>query len=176
MRNEVRVSKYMAFLLRHDPKGMQISEQGFVSLSDLLKVLRERFPWIDAPYVRQVVRHDVRGRYQIVDDGIRARYGHSIDVKPQFPPAEVDRLYHGTSEAAAEQILRDGMRPMGRQRVHLSVNMDDAIGVGKRRAFQPVVLEIDARQAIQEGIRIEKASDRICVTDYVPPRFIKRPD
>lgn len=174
MKDEIRVSKYMSFLLRHDPKGLEVSEEGFVKLSDLLKVLRERFPLIDTPYIRQIVREDSRGRYEIAGDRIRARYGHSMEVKPVFPLAQVERLYHGTTEEAAGEILLQGMKPMERQRVHLSVSVQEATEVGRRRTPQPVILEIDAEQATKEGIVIEKANEKVFVTDNIPPEFIRR--
>jgi len=56
--------------------------------------------------------------------------------------------------------------------VHLSASVEDAIEVGKRRTDRPVVLRIDAKAALAEGVRIEKATDRVYVADFIPPEFI----
>ncbi len=61
---------------------------------------------------------------------------------------------------------------MKRKKVHLSKTVEDAIQVGRRRTANPVILKIDARKAIKEGIRIERATDRICVADPIPKKFI----
>lgn len=164
----------MAFLLRHDPKDMEISRDGFVNLSELLKLLRKRFPWIDESYIRQLVKEDEKERYEIVGEKIRARYGHSIDVELSFPLAELDKLYHGTSKAMAEKILQEGIKSMGRRKSHLSVSIEEATEVGRRKTHDPVILEVDAGKAIKKGVRIEKASKKVYTADYVPPKFIKR--
>jgi putative RNA 2'-phosphotransferase len=61
----------------------------------------------------------------------------------------------------AKEILKEGLKPMRRKRVHLSKTVEDAIEVGRRRTANPVILKIDAQKAIHEGIRIEMATDRI---------------
>jgi len=38
---------------------------------------------------------------------------------------------------------------MGRQRVHLSQSIEDALRVGKRKTIKPVILEIDAEEALK---------------------------
>jgi len=78
-----------------------------------------------------------------------------------------------TSEEAAEEILRKGIKPVERRKVHLSASIEEATEVGKRRTSEPVILEIDIERATKEGIRIEKASEKVYVADYIPPKSIK---
>lgn len=174
MKDETKVSKQMAYLLRHDPSGMSVSDEGFVDLDELLKKLRKRWKRLSSEDVRKIVERDPKGRYEIKDGKIRARYGHSIDVDPTLTQAEVDTLYHGTPKAAAESILKEGLKSKGRQKVHLSRSVEDAKEVGKRRTDSPVILEVDVKSAKKEGVSIERASDRVFVTDYIPPKFISR--
>jgi putative RNA 2'-phosphotransferase len=61
---------------------------------------------------------------------------------------------------------------MKRKKAHLSKTIEDAIEVGKRRTANPVILKIDARKAIKEGIRVDKATDRISVADPIPKKFL----
>ncbi len=167
-----KISKQMAYLLRHEPSGLEISDEGFVDLEELLDKLRGRWPGLGKDEVREVVERDPKGRYEIDGNKVRARYGHSIDVDPDLSLANVDTLYHGTTPKAARSILEEGLRSRGRQKVHLSRNPVDAVEVGKRRTQNPVVLEIDAEGAIKKGIKIERASDRVFVSEDVPPEFI----
>jgi len=171
--NRRELSKQMAYLLRHDPSGMAMDEEGFVELEVLLNKLRERWKNLTDPELRQIVEEDPKGRYEISDGKIRALYGHSVDVEPDLPEVEVDTLYHGTSPKAAERIDREGLKSQGRRKVHLSANEEDAIEVGKRHTPEPVLLEIDASEAIRSGVSFQKASDRVYVTDFVPPKFIR---
>ncbi|MHC1579224.1 MAG: 5-formyltetrahydrofolate cyclo-ligase [Candidatus Alkanophagales archaeon] len=168
---KIKVSKAMSYILRHR-KSPEMREDGFMSLEALLRDLRRRVPYADEELVMDVVRSDPKGRYELRDGMIRARYGHSVDVRMELPPADVATLYHGTTAEAAAEILREGLKPMGRRKVHLSARVEDAIEVGKRRTDRPVILKVDAGAAMAEGVRIEKATDRVYVADFIPPKFI----
>jgi len=169
-----KVSKTLAYLLRHDPSGLDISEEGWADLDILLDELKDRWSEIEADDIEKVVDEDPKGRYEIKDCKVRARYGHSIDVDPTLESVSVETLYHGTTPEAADKILEEGLKSKNRQKVHLSSSVEDARSVGKRRASSPVILEVDADEATDEGIRIGRASDRVYVTDEVPPRFISK--
>lgn len=171
--NRREVSKQMAYLLRHDPSGMSMDEEGFVDLEELLSKLRERWTNLTDPELRKIVEEDPKGRYEISDGRIRALYGHSVEVDPDLPEVEIQVLYHGTSPKAAERIDREGLRSQGRRKVHLSARREDAIKVGKRHTPEPVLLEIDADEASDSGVAFQKASNKVYVTDFVPPKFIR---
>jgi putative RNA 2'-phosphotransferase len=172
MRDRIRISKFISYLLRHNPMGLEISEKGFVNLDLLIKKIKEKYPWIDRESIKNIVREDKKGRFEIIDNHIRARYGHSLDVSPVLPIAEIDFLYHGTSKEASNRILKEGLKPIVRKKVHLSFNVEDAITVGKRKTEDPVILKIDAKKALAEGIRIEKASEKVYVAQEIPKEFI----
>ncbi len=166
----------MAYILRHDPSGLEISDEGWVGLDGLLEELHDRWSEIDRDDVEEIVDEDPKGRYEIKDDRIRARYGHSIDVDPTLEPVSVETLYHGTTSESADKILKEGLKSKGRQKVHLSSSIEGARSVGKRRSSSPVILKIDVSGAKEEGVQIERASDRVYVADEIPPRFISKID
>ncbi len=169
-----RISRYMSYLLRHNPEGLRMDERGYVSLSDLLEKLRRRFPQVDEELVREIVEKSERRRFEIRGGRIREVYGHSIPVNLDLKEdKEVRVLYHGTTPEAAEKILKTGLKPMKRRWVHLSPTIDVAIRVGMRRARKPAILEIDAEKARRNGIRFYKATDQVYLTEYVPPKYIK---
>ncbi|MBS3815260.1 MAG: RNA 2'-phosphotransferase [Hadesarchaea archaeon] len=171
-KNKTKISKTMAYLLRHDPSGMNISREGFVELSELLEKLKENWPKLSKEQIKKIVEEDPKGRYEIKDNQIRARYGHSINVNPTLTEAKENELYHGTTPKAAEKIMKEGLKSKGRQKVHLSKNISDAVQVGKRRENKPTILKIDSEKACESGVKIERASDKVFVTDHVPPEFI----
>ncbi|MFP4005659.1 MAG: RNA 2'-phosphotransferase [Candidatus Hadarchaeia archaeon] len=168
-----KVSKYMAYLLRHNPSGLDISRDGFADLDSLLEKLRERWDDMELDDVQEIVDSDLKGRYEINAGKIRAKYGHSIDVDPCFSEANKDVLFHGTTPSAAKKIMREGLKPSGRKRVHLSKERENALKVGKRRSDNPVLLKIDAQRARDNGIRIERASEEVFVAEPIPPEFIE---
>lgn len=171
--NRREVSKQMAYLLRHDPSGLEIDEEGYVGVDDLLARLQERWTNLDRSKLVEVVEKDPKGRYELTDEKIRALYGHSIDVEPDLPEVKVDVLYHGTSREAARRIMEEGLKSQGRRKVHLSRRKKDAIQVGERHTPNPIVLTVLTGQAVESDVHFQKASDRVYVTDYVPPEFIE---
>jgi putative RNA 2'-phosphotransferase len=92
-----------------------------------------------------------------------------ISKEPIVPPAI---LYHGTTHKAAQIILKDGLKPMKRQYVHLSVDTDTAVQVGKRRDSEPAILKIDAAKAHSDGVKFYKGNDKVVLADYIPPEYI----
>lgn len=171
--NRREISKQMAYLLRHDPSGLEIDDEGYVDLEALLAKLKERWTNLSEAELRGIVEEDPKGRYEISGDKIRALYGHSIEVEPGLPEVEVEVLYHGTSEKSAHRINEQGLKSQGRRKVHLSAKKEEAIQVGQRHTPDPVVLKVDAAEAIDSGVIFQKASEKVFVTDYVPPKFIE---
>lgn len=173
-RLKVKVSKYMSYLLRHNPEDLEMDEEGFVKISLLLHKLREKYS-ITENFVHSVV-NDPEGkkRFEIVDNKIRAVYGHSLKVKINYPEDKTTQVfYHGTTPAYAEKILKEGLKPMKRQWVHLSTTIENAKETAKRKTSTPIILEIDAEKSRKNGIKFYKATDKIYLARYIPPNHIK---
>ncbi len=174
-RLKVAVSRYMSYLLRHNPSGLRIDERGFVDLPELLNKLRNKFPSVDSEAIREIVEGSRRRRFEIRDGKIRALYGHSIPVKMELKEdRSVKVLYHGTTPWAASRILKTGLKPMKRRWVHLSPTIEIARKIGLRRAGHPVVLEIDAEAARKNGIKFYKATEEVYLCRRLPAKYIKR--
>ena len=171
---EVGVSRLMSYLLRHNPKGLQMDERGFVRLDDLVRRVRERYD-ADEALIRNIVYASDKTRFQIVNGKIRALYGHTIDVEIGLPEDEsVEVLYHGTTAESASKILEKGLRSMKRRWVHLSTTREIAREVGRRRTRNPVILVIDAEEARRDGVRFYKATDRVYLSKWIPSKYIKK--
>jgi putative RNA 2'-phosphotransferase len=91
-------------------------------------------------------------------------------LKELAAPPEV--LYHGTSPEAARLIRAEGLRPMSRQYVHLSVDFVTAKQVGKRKTKQPVILTIQAKDAHERGVVFYRGNKLVWLADIVPPAYI----
>ena len=171
---KVRVSKYMSYLLRHNPENLKMDSEGFVDLGELLAKLKEKFP-VDKQLILEIVERSERKRFEIRNGKIRALYGHSIPVMLKLKEDEtVKILYHGTTPEAAAEILKSGLKPMKRNWVHLSPTVEIARQVGLRRTNKPAILEIDAEKARKNGIKFYKATKQVYLCKQIPPRYIKR--
>ena len=169
----VKVSKFVSYLLRHDPQGLTMDEQGYVDLDELTSKVKRSFPSVDGQFLRRMVEESERKRFEIVGNRIRALYGHSAPVYLRLEEdRRVERLYHGTTSEAAGEILAKGLQPMKRQWVHLSPTIDIAIQIGKRRTSSPVILVVNCAEARKAGLKFYKASDQVYLCKFVPAKYI----
>jgi putative RNA 2'-phosphotransferase len=81
---EKQLSKFMTKLLRHTPEefGLVLNPlDGSCLLSELLNVIQtqSQWSWINHEDIIQVVKNSDKQRFEIREDRIRARYGHSHD-------------------------------------------------------------------------------------------------
>jgi len=171
----IRLSKFLSFILRHDPAkyDLDLDKHGYTATEKVLEVLQKRFTHFKEEDLLDLVKADPKGRFEIKGDKIRATYGHSVEVVPEAEstlPPEV--LYHGTSEESVERILSEGLKPMDRQFVHLSMTKKDAYMVGSRHTHEPIVLEILARDAAESGIKFYKEG-KLFLAKEVPAEYIR---
>jgi len=172
-----RLSKFVSGALRHFPgdAGLSLDAAGWTAYEDLVAAVSGKYAWGDATALAVVVATDPKGRFERDGDRIRAAYGHSVDVSLEPTDAPVpDRLYHGTAPENVDPILSAGLRPMGRQAVHLSGTPEAAREVGRRHAADPVVLVVDAAAMVADGRRVTKRGRNTYTTERVPPRYLSR--
>lgn len=172
-----RLSKFLSGLLRHFPGeyGLDLSARGWADRDAVDAVVAERYDWADGTAVEAVVETDPKGRFEYTGERIRAAYGHSVDVGLEDTEEPVpETLYHGTAPSNVDSILETGLRPMGRQLVHLSASVADAREVGRRHADDPVILVVDAGAMLADGRRVTKRGETVYTADAVPPRYVHR--
>lgn len=173
------LSKTLSHALRHQPwlYELELDDEGWTDLAAVLDAMsRQQEAWrnlSEADLVEMIACSD-KPRFEIDAGRIRALYGHSLPGKlrrtPATPPAA---LYHGTSSVAAKRILEEGLLPMRRQYVHLSIDVGTAMAVGNRKCSEPVVLRVKAGQAASEGIVFYEGNDRVWLADTVPAKYIE---
>jgi putative RNA 2'-phosphotransferase len=172
--NRVRVSRLMAYILRHSPEefGLKPDREGFVPLDELVKALQTVYPGVTEEFVREIVERDSKGRYEIRNGKIRARYGHSFKVELDHEEDYSRVLYHGTPRRNLDRILREGLRPMKRQFVHLTTSREEAIETGRRHGRDVVLLIIDAECLRRRGLKVYRAGKNVRIVERVPPECI----
>ena len=168
-----KVSKYMSYLLRHNPEGLAMDELGFVDFEELLGKLRSRFS-VNRKYILELIEEGNRRRFEIVGSKIRALYGHSLSVELELEEdGAVKTLYHGTTQEAASRVLKEGLKTMGRKWVHLSPTPEVAKQVGLRRTLNPAILQIDAEAARRNGLKFYKATGEVYLCKALAPKYVR---
>jgi len=171
---KTKLSKFLSFVLRHSPQkfGLRVDNFGFANLRDVFKVVKSRFPNIEFEEFKQYILKDFNSRFQLINGRIRARYGHSIKVRPLGEDKEIpDILFHGTSPEYLKSILKEGLKPQKRQFVHLSLTEQIAYKIGKRKSKNPVILKINASALKKDGFRMWREQDVILI-ERVPAQYI----
>lgn len=178
----VMLSKLMSGLLRHFPwkANLMLDEEGWIDVDELVRGIREQwcrrdlYQWVTREHVIAVALLDPKGRFELRDNKIRARYGHSIMVSIEYERDDhIVKLYHGTCKNILNRIIVEGIKPMKRQWVHLSVNITDACKTGERHRGIPVVLAINANCMRRKGVQVYRASKSVYIVKYVPPECIE---
>ncbi len=172
-----RLGRFISGILRHFPDKfkLEMDENGWVDFEKLVKITERKFRWANRWLIKALVYSDVKERYEIKNEKIRARYGHSVKVKlKDYPTAEEDVLYYGTSEEEAHRMLEIGIKPVNQTFVHLSTSIEKGMEVAMLRTDNPVIIEIDAKKAKEDGLRIIKANKFIALAEEIPSKYIRR--
>lgn len=177
-RADVELSRTVSHALRHEPwlYELELDEEGWAPIDQLIVALREGsadLASLDRTSLEKRLARSPKKRHEISGDRIRALYGHSVPGKvaktPAKPPAI---LFHGTAPGVWSVVQNEGLLPMGRQFVHLSIDTDTAEAVGRRKASDALVLQVDARAAASEGTRFYQGNDLVWLADRVPKEFV----
>ena len=183
--HRTRLSKFLSGALRHFPGdvGLSLTERGWTDYDALVDAATSNYDWATPDCVAGVVATDHKGRFEVSGgqftegeqpDRIRAAYGHSVDVTLESSGEAVPgQLYHGTAPKNLDAIAKEGLRPMGRQQVHLSETLAGAREVGRRHANDPILLVVDAHALQRDGIGVDARGEETYTTDRVPPAYIE---
>ena len=161
-----RNSKRLAHVLRHNAHELELSvdEAGFVELAELARVTG-----FGVDQVLAIAMHPAEQRFEVVDDRVRALYGHSFPVAdlPDLDVATPNTLFHGTSWGSIERITTEGLLPMARQKVHLTNNAHEAMQVA-RRHNRPALLAVSTG-----GHSFQAVADAVWAADEVDPNLLE---
>jgi putative RNA 2'-phosphotransferase len=174
---EGRLVRAMLFALRHNPWqfGIIFDDDGFADLDELAVAFRfSRYDWalLERSGLEAAIRSTDPGRFEMRDNKVRARYGHSIRLalpgEPRNPP---EILFHGTATGVLPTILQFGLHPMSRAFVHLTSNPDYAEQVVKAKGGGEVLC-VNTKDAKKEGIEFFQANSHVWLVRELPTKFI----
>ncbi len=167
-----KIGRTLAAILRHGKFGLEMDQQGNVSLKDVMAKIRERNPrmnWLRSRHIEALVDTDPKGRYVIHGGKIRATYGHTIPLDIRLDCENIpDELFYPATPEEAELILESGIFPADRAMVHLSLTYRDALRAGSVRTEDPVILVIDTGVCMELGSDIGRAAKTVFLCRSVP--------
>ena len=169
-----RISKLLSLILRHRPEevGLNMDEYGYIPLDEVTEAVQQRYSEGGEEDIRRLVDDSNPKRFEIVDDYIRALYGHSfyleIDDDPIDPP---EKLFMGTTANAGRRVPEEGLRPIDRSYLHLSMTREIAES-RSHEAGEPCVVEIEAKRAFEEGGIEFYARGEVVLSREIPAEFV----
>ncbi len=176
-RNQViALRKLIAYILQHRPDefGLVLDEEGFVSVKELQQAITEEEEWshVRRSHIIEAIYSGDREQFELTDDKIRDARFIPIPYEPVSPPTI---LYQGTRRRAYPHILQQGLAPQGRTHCILAASPELARRIGRRRDPDPILVEIQAQRACENGIIFYQANPLIYLASYIPPCHIMGP-
>ncbi|MBO4569011.1 MAG: RNA 2'-phosphotransferase [Candidatus Methanomethylophilaceae archaeon] len=175
-----KLGRSLAGILRHRKNDPDMDSQGYVSIREVLNIVKarnSRMDWLRTRHIEALVETDPKGRYMIVGGKIKATYGHTVQLDLVLDNEDVPEfLYYPATPEEAGFLEESGIYPSDRAMVHLSLTYGDAYKAGSVRVDDPVVLEVDTDVCIDMGYDIGKAARTVFLCKHVPPEAISVAD
>ena len=177
-KNIIKTSKFLSKVLRHNPGliGLTINEEGWVLVSELIEKCKKFGKQINRENLDEVVEKNNKKRFAYDQSGtlIRASQGHSIKIELGYETLEPPKiLYHGTAKQNINSIMKSGLIKGKRHHVHLSIDIDTALNVGKRHG-KVVVFKVHTKQMYNDSYKFYCSENGVWLTDNVPTNYLEQ--
>ena len=157
----IKLSRKLSKLLRHDPRNLNISSDGYVKVLDILKLTDfNQYKIID---IVSVVKNNDKQRFSLKNNDnkllIRANQGHSIAIINEEKlltkindPTSIPICVHGTYIKAWNIIKTKGLSRMKRNHIHMATGIpgDDCVISGMRSNCE-IIIYINLKKAMEIG-------------------------
>ena len=161
-----------------------MDENGFVPMNEIISKLntKRKSKVVTVDDVTDIVTTCPKQRFKIEIIGgttkIRANQGHTMKQTMSIELETIrtfsERVFHGTSKSAWQIIEEKGLSKMKRNHIHMALES----GLEKHRIRSELFIEIDANQAIQDGIKFFKSENGVIlspgdVNGVLLPKYFK---
>ncbi len=148
-----RISKLLSLILRHRPDefGLNMDAYGFIPLAEVIESVQQRYSAVGEEDIRDLIETSRQHRFEIVEDRVRALYGHSFFVEMDGEPMTApEHLYLCVPSAQGQRMKAEGIRSEDRFYLHLLPTRE----VAESRAgtvAEPCIVEVRAAAAATEA-------------------------
>jgi len=173
------LSRLMRYILGTSPDefGLVPDQEGFIQLKELLKAINEEpaMGYVRESHIREVLLHDRNDIFEINGKNIKSTHRTYTlgKLEPEIDPPKI--LYKGIKRKTYPSILKSGLLPGSKRHVAMTKDKDLAIRIARRLDQRPIILEISAGAATENGIPFFLFGDSIYLTNRVPIKFISGP-
>ena len=172
------LSRFLIYILGRRPYefGLVPANDGFVKYKELLQAIHEEPGWryVRQSHINEVLMGKDRPLFETEGKRIRAAQ-RKWDLDLQTPALSLPGiLFTAVRKRAHPVVMEKGLNPGDDQPVVLSREKNMAERIGKRRDQKPVVLEIMANPAQEQGVTFYPFGE-LFVCSQIPARFIAGP-
>jgi putative RNA 2'-phosphotransferase len=179
-RKVAHLNRLLKYILENKPDefGLVPDKEGYISLKELLKAINEEsgMAYVRESHIREVLLHNRDDFLEINEKKIRS-------IKRNFTPVDKDHngvyppktLYKGVKRKAYPFILKSGLLPGSKEHIVMTKDKDLAIRTAHRLDQKPIMLEIKAQIAAENGIPFFLFGDSMYLADKIPVQFISGP-
>ncbi len=173
-----RLSRFLAMVLRHRAHqfDLPMDDEGFVPVDELLEVIDEQssLDWVELEHLEYLTHRGDRKRFEIRDGGMRATYGHSFRRPIRYQEVEPpEELFVAIPKGQVAQVKAQGLRPLGRQYVHLSEQRAEAEEVGRRHDDNSMIVTVRAGEAAKKGVPFYRPTDGLYLVSHLPAQYLE---
>ena len=179
-RKVANLSRFMSYILgkRPDEFGLVPDREGYITIKEFLNAINEEpnMAYVRESHVREVLLHDRDGIFEIDGKKIRSTKRDFCPVEKEKDLAPLSKiLFKGVKRKAYPYILKSGLLPGSKEHIVMTKDRDLAIRIARRLDPKPIILEISAGSAIENGITFYHFGDSLYLADRVPVQFISGP-
>ena len=180
-KNRIKVhdlSRMMIYILGHSPYeyGLVPDSQGYVSFKELLWALHEEQGWshVNQGAINELLMSDERHNFEATEKSIRTLSRH-WDLNLYLPAERVPSLlYIPIRRKAHYTVIEKGLGGSDNKPCVLTADKTMAERIGKRKDQNPVVMEVMAGRAKNEGVNFYPFGD-LFLTQKILPGYIAGP-
>jgi len=174
------LNRLLKYILENKPDefGLVPDKNGYISIKELLKAINEEpgMAYVRESHIREVLLHNRDGFFEITEKKIRS-------INRNFTPVDDDHnsihppkiLYKGVKRKTYPFILKSGLLPGSKEHIVMTKDKAFAIRIAHRLDQKPVILEIKAQMAAENGIFFYLFGDSMYLADKIPVQFISGP-
>jgi putative RNA 2'-phosphotransferase len=171
------LSRIMIHILGYSPHeyGLVPDSQGFITFKEVLWALHEEQGWsyVSQGSINELLMSDERHHFETNESSIRAVARH-WELNLYLPADHVPPLLFIPVRRKAHYTVMDKGLVSRKDMYVLAANREMAERIGRRKDQKPVILEIMARKAKDEGTRFYPFGD-LFLTREIPARYISGP-
>ena len=173
-----QLARFLQYVIgRHpDEFGMVTDAQGFMPVSDVLKVLHsEGWSQVRRRHLETLDFHLGKPTLEIRDHLLRVRDRSRLVQHREA--TDLPKLLHvPVRRRAYESVLQHGLRPQGHTgQVVLFADPVLARSVGQRRDPQPIIVTVNVQAACEQGAGFQQFGESIFLADRLPSTCCRLP-